>query len=175
MKVQLSPIAAILSLLSFPLLSLACDCMPPGPSALSCLSDVDVNAVFRGKVAKELAKTADDDIYYTKKFVVRVWPVFKGCSFQDSDYIIVTTMSDAALCGINLEVAGNYVFSGYNAPIDDSTLAQIDKLPWVATLNITQTVDVGSCNYHGKWDGVPEDEMRILRQNIKHCDSATDP
>jgi hypothetical protein len=152
---------AFLALLSFPILSTACDCLQ-GPSAQSSLSAEYVDVVFRGKVVKELK--SDDE--FMKKYVVRVWRIFKGCSFKEEN-IIVTTASDSAMCGVNLAVGGNstYVFSGYSMPMDVAALAQLGKNSKVA-----YTVEIEGCDYTNKWEYVTESDKNLLRQHFNQCE-----
>lgn len=153
MKVSFAFLLPFVSLL-LPTLSFACKCIVPTvPSALT-----DSDAVFRGKVIRELKATKVGEP--TKAYVIQARRIYKGCAFEQGNRVVVTTSSSSASCGVTLEVNGTYVFSSATStPIDAATKKKLGK----KSTKITRAVSIVSCGYNRKWDEVPAADLTLLR------------
>jgi hypothetical protein len=139
--------------------TLACKCIEPA-TATKALNTTD--AVFRGHVVRQLPM-----IDATKRYVVRVGRVFKGCAAASSSFtvgnrIIVSTGTHS--CGSTLSRNKHYVFSGSATPIDATAKKQLGK-----NTKITQDVNINLCSYYTEWDvGVSADDKKVLRQYVNN-------
>jgi hypothetical protein len=98
-------------ILSIPTVALACTCYGISswqpPTIQTSLARVD--AVFRGTVLRKLK-----NVELSSGYVVGVRKIFKGCSFNATERILVTTANMPTFCGLdNLKINATYVFSAY--------------------------------------------------------------
>jgi Tissue inhibitor of metalloproteinase len=138
-------------ILSFPALAFACNC------ALTTLASSlkRADAVFRGTVIRKLADKNEESFYE-----VRVNRVFKGCNFIQSNHIIVTTGTNSAACGVNLEVDKSYALFGANAALPAAAKKQLGTNP----KKIAKAVRIGLCSYNAEWPDVPTQDLKTLRR-----------
>jgi hypothetical protein len=144
--------------LFLPLFSLACKCREP--TVATALEDADV--VFRGTVVRELKEANPSS--QTKRIVVKVGRVFKGCSFAMADRIVVTTSISSASCGVSTDVDKTYVFSGSSEFIDTATKKQLGK-----NTKIMNAVSIQACMYNRDWDDIPSADKTALRAVVNDC------
>jgi Tissue inhibitor of metalloproteinase len=144
--------------LFLPLFSLACKCREP--MIATALEGADV--VFRGTVVRELKETNPSS--QTKRLVVKVGRVFKGCSFAMADRIVVTTSISSASCGVSTEIDKTYVFSGSSEFIDTATKKQLGK-----NTKIMNAVSIQACMYNRDWDDIPSADKTALRAVVNDC------
>jgi hypothetical protein len=142
--------------------SLACDCMPG--SLNGTLYNNPESTVITGRIMDELKLTttstgSPDQKYFTFK----VKHVYKSCSVQPDDTIVVSTSASSALCGLTLEPDAQYVFSAHEAEPESMNLPSVFRL------------NVGLCNFHSKWP-MGREVRQALRQyrdmeNVVKCSS----
>jgi Tissue inhibitor of metalloproteinase len=156
-------LTALLLSLSLPSLSLACKCMPP--NLTEALYDNPDSTVIAGRVLNELTMM---DGSYDRYFVFKVNQVFKACSIQLQDIIIVSTSYSTASCGLNLINNTQYIFSARPAVVEANDLPSAVQ------------VSVASCDYNSEWSYVSDDDKRTLRQYKQnepsadaHCDTSS--
>jgi Tissue inhibitor of metalloproteinase len=147
----------------------ACSCYMRNPDA-PLYERYPGDLFFRGTVIKQLTFPTGNGI--TKmfdmtplKYVVEIVRVFKGCSIKASDRIMVTTMRDSALCGVNLSVNSSYIHSsGLGMPIDAETKAMLGN-----RTKISQTVDVNLCGFYANMQYVSNATLAELRAYKNKC------
>jgi hypothetical protein len=148
--------------LTFPILSSACTCITPGPTALSSLDTVNLT-VFRGKVVRQVTIQSGDTS--TNNYIVNVTRVFKGCSFKAHENILITT-GNIGMCGILLEVGGDYIISGYNSTVSAATRKKLGR----GHRKIKYSVGTGLCDYTYPFDSVSAQDLTYLRQHYNQCE-----
>jgi Tissue inhibitor of metalloproteinase len=140
-------LTALLLSSSLPNLSLACKCMPP--NLTEALYDNPDSTVIAGRVINELATT---DGSFERYFVFKVNQVYKACSIQVQDMIVVSTSYSTASCGLNLVNNTQYIFSAHSVAEDNNLPSSLVQ------------VSVASCDYNSEWSYVSEEDKRTLRQ-----------
>ena len=154
-----APFAFLYAVLSFPSLSSACSCLQP--TVQSALNEDNVDAVFRGRVIRQIQSTDKGK----NQYLVRVWRAFKGCSFNSSATILVETGNDPAFCGgVDLEVNQRYVLSGRTRAT--STTIKVVGL----RTQVNHTVSFAHCDYISKYDLVSEEEKNLLFEHFNQCE-----
>ena len=143
----------------------ACDCIST-PTPSGSLKDEDIDYVFRGYV-KRTIDIGTVSINEPKYFDVRIWRVYKGCSFTNGTSIVLTTAGNSGLCGLNLEVGKNYVFSGSSQPMKSLVLATAQK----SNPNIlaNEMVRVALCDFNMNYDSLQVSEKRRLKNYKNVC------
>jgi hypothetical protein len=141
----------------------ACSCFP-GPSAQGTLSDSA--DVFMGRVVKDLNPTpppgtgGDGSVFEVnqdpKQYLVRVRRIFKSCTLEVNNYVVVTTGANSAMCGIELTLNQRYVFSGTVEAADAATIAVSGMQ------SLAGAIWVGICGYNIPWDSVAPADKRVL-------------
>jgi Tissue inhibitor of metalloproteinase len=132
----------------------ACRCIEPPTAALALEK---TSHVFRGLVLRQL-KTVNGAVRY----VVQVGRVYKGCAFDLSDRIVVSTSTNS--CGATLIVGQTYVLSGSSTRITAATIALLGKT------KITQDVSINLCSYFQEWEqGVLPEDKTLLRKYANQC------
>jgi hypothetical protein len=152
----LLPLLSLFSLLLFPTPLSACRCIEAPTAALALEK---TSHVVRGLVIRQL-KTVNGAVRY----VVQVGKVFKGCAFDVSDRIIISTSTNS--CGVSTLVVGRtYVWSGSSTPINAATITLLGK-----NTKITQDVSINLCSYFQEWQlGVLPEDKTLLRQYVNQC------
>jgi Tissue inhibitor of metalloproteinase len=149
---------ALLSLfLFFPTLTFACSCLAPITLAKSLKS---ADSVFRGTVIRKLKDAVVDDQGEKSFYEVRVIRLFKGCNFIQSNHIIVTTGSNSAACGVELEVDKSYALFGANVALPSAAKKQLGTNP----KKIAKAVAIGLCGYNAKWSDLSTQDLKTLRR-----------
>jgi hypothetical protein len=149
----------------------ACDCMAT-PSVEASLSNNEIDYVFRGYVQKLLQ---GDDEFEPKYYAVRVWRVFKGCTFGNATNIVVRTGSNSAVCGVDLTLKENYVFSGSSLPADPDIVKLIKGRN--STVLTSEIVGIGLCDFNRPFKPIPHVDKSLLWNSTNlcvKCDSAED-
>jgi hypothetical protein len=143
---------------------LACKCIPP--ILKDTLYDNPDSTLIAGRIIDELTAT---DGSYDRHFVFNVNKVFKACSIQAEDNIIVSTSFSSASCGLDLQPNTQYILSAH--AMEDNL-----DLPTVVR------VSVGSCDYNAEWPvGVSDEDKRALRlymnttQSHTNCNTSSSP
>jgi hypothetical protein len=135
----------------------ACRCIEPPTAALALEK---TSHVVRGVVRRQL-KTVNGAVRY----VVQVGRVYKGCAFDVSDRIIVSTSTNS--CGATLAVGRTYVVSGSSTRVNAATIALLGK---TTNINVTQDVSISLCSYVQEWQqGVLPEDKTLLRQYVNQC------
>jgi hypothetical protein len=143
--------------LSIPSLALACTCYGISswqpPTIQTSLARVD--AVFRGTVLRKLK-----NVELSSGYVVRVHKIFKGCSFNATDRILVTTATMPSFCGLdNLKVNATFVFSAY--PIATLVAFQ-SQLPKVS--KVQHAVAASICDVTRQSKDVSSSDLQLLNR-----------
>jgi hypothetical protein len=143
----------------------ACDCIDSPTVGLS-LQNEDVDYVFRGFVSRQIdmgAVSINDPKYYS----VRVWQVYKGCTFSNATSIVLTTSGNSALCGINVVLNKNYVFSGRSVPAEYKVIKKAKvKNPKTFT---KEMVRVAMCDFNLEVFSLSSADKELLRKQTKVC------
>lgn len=98
-----------------------------------------------------------------RTYLVRVERVFKGCDFEADDFVMVTTASQRARCGVSNIVDQRYVFSGRVTTSNSSQPELVRRM---------HTVHVGSCRYNRRWFGMPRRAKNLLLNQNNTCEDA---
>jgi hypothetical protein len=133
--------------LAAPALISGCSCLEGAATLQSSIGRAD--SVFRGTVLRKLRDLEDSSNY-----VVLVSRVFKGCNFNSTERIVVTT----GVCGVSLDVNSTYALSGYRTSIDS-----VIKKDLGSGSNIKKAISVGSCIYNRRWSQVSSADSALLR------------
>jgi hypothetical protein len=141
----------------------ACSCMSSRLVAIS-LSDNETDYVFRGYVQKLLRGDDQDEKRY---YAVRVWRVFKGCTFGNATNIVVTTFGKLHSCSIDLTLQENYVFSGYSLPADPDIVKLIKG--GNSTVLTSEIVSVNVCGFNSPFKPLPLVDKALLWNSTNVC------
>ena len=143
----------------------ACDCRE-SPTVAASLADEDIDYVFRGYVTRQI-DVGSVGINEPKYYSVRVWRVYKGCTFTNATSIVVTTAGNSALCGIGLTVSKNYVFSGRSTP----PISMVIKKAKVKNPNILtkEMVHVANCDFNEQFPLLSSEDKDLLRKQTNVC------
>ena len=142
----------------------ACDCMS-NPSLETALTSNSIDYVFRGYVNRLLK---GDDMYEPKFYAVRVWRVFKGCTFGNGTTVIVTTGSNSALCGVSLVPKENYIFTGRAEIPDDPEVFKLLNAKNNTSFT-SEVIRVNLCNYLSPYKPAPKAEKVALMNSTNVC------
>ena len=130
------------------------------------LEDDAIDYVFRGYV-KRTIDTGAVSINEPKYYSVRVWRVYKGCTFTNETSIVLTTSGNSALCGINLELGKNYVFSGRSIPADTKVIKKAqERNPKIVT---NEMVRVGLCDFNEQFLSLSKADKDLVRKQTNDC------
>jgi hypothetical protein len=137
-------------------IALACKCMQP--SAKGALYG-DVDSVFLGRVVKQLVSNDENNL----KYLINVGRVFKGCFITSDSFIILSTGTSSASCGLQLALKTRYIFSGILEPVDPTMLLQVEGR------TIAGEVSAGTCGYNSPWLTVSPEDKLLLRDYENVC------
>jgi hypothetical protein len=141
----------------------ACDCMAI-TSVEESLSNKKIDYVFRGYVQKLLKGDDQDEPKY---YAVRVWRVFKGCTFGNATNIVVKTGSNSAVCGVALTLKENYVFSGRSMPADPDIVKLIKGRN--STVLTSEIVGINICDFNRPFKPIPHIDKSLLWNSTNPC------
>jgi hypothetical protein len=150
----------------------ACSCSLGRQSAQSALS-YSAN-VFLVRVVKDLNPTpppgtGGDGSFFDedpKQYLVRVRRLFKSCTLEVNDYVVVTTGANSEMCGIEISLNQRYVFSGTPGAADAATIAMSGMQ------SLAGVMYAGDCRYNIPWDMVaPADKKRLVNRGTMPCKS----
>jgi Tissue inhibitor of metalloproteinase len=170
-RIMQSIIALFLALiaLQLPQQADACSCYMRNPDA-PLYERYPGDLFFRSTVIKQLTFPSGNGITQMfdmtpLKYLVEIVRVFKGCSIKVSDRIVITTMKDSSLCGVNLSVNSSYILSsGLGTPIDAGTKAMLGN-----RTKVSQTVDVNLCGFYADMQYVTNATLAELRAYKNKC------
>ena len=163
-------LAFFLTTSSLQTLTSACSCMGPPPSIKQALYG-DTDVVFVGRVIKQIKPDPTIEIPgkipYIKniggdiQYLVKVQKMIKGCEFQKSEFVVVTTAADGSMCGVTLQEENRYLLS--------AKLVNVDKIAVQEAIQrgpIAAEVRIMSCGYgvNMEWMQVDLPDRRLLRQ-----------
>jgi hypothetical protein len=121
--------------------------MPPSLDA--ALFESPNSTVIAGRIIHELKlATTTPDETMNRYFAFIVKQVYKSCTLQTNDVIMISTSASTASCGLNLESNTGYIFSAFQEPTADDGIFR---------------VSVAACNYNAKLP-IAEGLKRTLRQ-----------
>ena len=163
MKLSFCLVNALISLLLHQSTN-ACDCIE-SPTATSSLQNEDIDYVFRGYVTRQIGM-GTVDINEPKYYTVRVWKVYKGCTFSNAT-IVLTTAGNSALCGISIALNKNYVFSGKST----LPLPKVIQKAKVRNPNIfaKEMVRVANCDFNMELLSLPSSDKFSLHTSKRVC------
>ena len=133
-----------LAFLDLPRLSRACRCLVP-PTLNNTFYGETGNVVFLGWVVEELPSDR------SRNYLTQVSRVFKGCSFDDGDYVVVETGRHS--CGLYVSERARFLFSGHPTQTQIATENSYE---------IVATVSTHLCSYNLPWSSVSSREEREL-------------
>ena len=143
----------------------ACSCMKE-PTVEASLENENIDYVFRGYVKRTIdmgAVSINEPKYYT----VRVWRVYKGCTFSNATSIVLTTAGNSGLCGLSLELNENYVFSGRSLPANAEVVKKAqEKNPKIVT---NEMVRVALCDFNAEFLSLSKAEKDLVRKQQNIC------
>jgi Tissue inhibitor of metalloproteinase len=148
---KMKSVAALVGiLLSLPAITVACRCIAIDFESALSLTD----AAFRGTVVRKLKNANGNKVYE-----VRVNRLFKGCNFEQSNHIIVTTRTQSAACGIDLTVNESYAFTGYRSTMSKGIKNQLGS----NRKKISSVFGATLCDFITKWADVTPANLELLR------------
>ena len=143
----------------------ACDCREL-PTVGASLQNEGVDYVFRGFVTRQIdmgTANINDPKYYS----VRVSKVYKGCTFSNTTSIVLTTAGNSALCGIDLGLYKNFVFSGRSIPAESKVIKKARvKNP---ILFSKEMVRVALCDFNEGFSSLSTADKDLLRKQTDQC------
>jgi hypothetical protein len=142
----------------------ACDCMS-SPSIEKALTSNTIDYVFRGYVQRLLK---GDDMNEPKAYAVRVWRVFKGCTFGNETTVVVKTGSNSALCGSTLLPKENYIFTGRAEIPNDPEVFKLIKGKNI-TVYTSETISISLCDYLSPFKSAPRADKAALWNSTNLC------
>jgi hypothetical protein len=148
---MLSPLLRVTFLFALPALTWGCSCLPESLTAEASLDRDD--SVFRGVVLRKLKDTSD-----YLNYVVEVTKVFKGCNFNVTERVLVSTGSVLTNCEIVHTVNKTYVFSGYQTQISGIVQKQLGS-----KTRVKKAVELEFCGFNNPWNQVSRAESNALR------------
>jgi Tissue inhibitor of metalloproteinase len=143
----------------------ACECRE-SPTVAASLENQDIDYVFRGYVKRQI-DMGTVSINAPKYYSIRVWRVYKGCTFTNATSIVLTTAGNSALCGVNLALKQNYVFSGRSTPAESKVIKKAqEKNPKIIT---NEMVQVGNCDFNAEFLSLSSAEKNLVRKQTNVC------
>ena len=143
----------------------ACSCRER-PTVAASLKNEDIDYVFRGYVKRQIdmgAVSINEPKYYS----VRVWRVYKGCTFTNATSIVLETAGNSGLCGVNLELNKNYVFSGRSTPAKSEVIKKAqERNPKIIT---NEMVQVANCDFNTEFLSLSSAEKDLVRNQKNVC------
>jgi hypothetical protein len=143
----------------------ACDCRE-SPTVAAALKNDDIDYVFRGYVKRQIdmgTVSTNAPKYYS----IRVWRVYKGCTFTNATSIVLTTAGNSALCGVGLSLNKNYVFSGRRTPAESDVIKKAqEKNPKIIT---NEMVRVGNCDFNAEFLSLSSKDKDLVRKQKNVC------
>jgi hypothetical protein len=161
-----SVISAVLVSLLLHQSTCACDCLVFPTTVAASLKNENVDYVFSGYVRRQI-DMGTVSINAPKYYSIRVWRVYKGCTFANATSIVLTTGGNSGTCGIYVELNQNYIFAGYSTPAESEVIQKAKvKSPNIIT---NEMVFVGSCNFNAEFLSLSSADMDLLRTQTNVC------
>ena len=143
----------------------ACECIK-SPTVAAALKNEDIDYVLRGYVKRQI-DMGTTNINAPKYYSVRVWRVYKGCTFTNATSIVLTAAGNSALCGINLALNQNYVFSGRSTPAESDVIKKAqEKNPKIVS---NEMVRVNMCDFNSEFLSLSITEKDLVRKQKNIC------
>jgi hypothetical protein len=157
-------LSLLASIFTFPNAALACRCMQTTVESILVTPE---SVAFRGTVVRQVY-TNDTSTTQTNYFIFAVGRVFKGCDFKPSDRILVQTGSNSAMCGLDLKVGTNYLFTSRSTtqPLDKAMLQVLGK-----STKISRQLWLSTCDFVREFTAVTDEEKTTLRNHNNQCNS----
>jgi Tissue inhibitor of metalloproteinase len=143
----------------------ACECISR-PTVKKSLQSNNIDYVFRGYVKRQI-NVGSGNINEPKYYNVRVWRVYKGCTFSNETSIVVETAGNSALCGVGLQLKENYVFSGRSEAADPKVIKIAQKMnPRILS---SEMVRIQQCDFNAPFTSLTRDDKNLVRNQTNRC------
>jgi hypothetical protein len=136
----------------------------------------DASCVVRGTVIRDLSSAPrqshhgmneDESLPDTRKYIVQVSRVIKGCAVRAMDRIMVASFVSPEICGQGpLALNTEYIFSStaHSQPMDIYSRAELGNRS-----KVKQTMWTTSCGFNLAWDAVSTSEREVIRGYRNQC------
>jgi hypothetical protein len=136
------------------------------PTVTASLQSNNTKYVFRGFVKRHI-NVGSGDINEPKYYSVRVQRVYKGCTFKNATSIVVKTEGNSGLCGVDIPLRGDYVFSGGSVPMDPAVFKiAVKKTPQILS---TEMVSVQSCDFNAPFKTLSSEDKTLVGNQPNKC------
>jgi hypothetical protein len=144
----------------------ACDCRE-SPTAAASLQNGDIDFVFRGFVTRQI-DIGSVDINDPKYFSVRVWKFYKGCSnLSNATSIVLKTAGTTALCGIQITLNKNYIFSARSTPSEPKVVTAAKRR--IPNIYKNEMVRVENCDFNSELVHLSSTDKFLLHNHTNVC------